>query len=94
MNEKRIVHEFSQIIDDDMFSTARTFDNKSLFINNFNKNLLGFDISTRKQVSNNIGIHGGLCVVTYDNKFLITDDNECYCKFTKWSIRTKKRLYT
>ena len=58
------------------------------------------DISTCKQV-NSFNIKSVVwCVVTHDNKFLITIANEEKFKIgeifivTKWSIRTKKLLHT
>ena len=52
------------------------------------------DISIRKQI-NSFNVKSAVfCVVTHDNKFLITADRGQPCNLTKWSIRTKKRLHT
>ena len=93
MNEKRIVHDFGQILDDDISSMATTFDNKYLFVCDGKCDFREFDISTRTQVKN-FGVTNAVsCVVTYDNQFLITAEGQTYCKLTKWSI-PKRQLHT
>ena len=74
MNEKRIVHEFGKILGFGISSMATTFDNKYLFVCDGN-DFIEFDISTRTQV-NNFEVRSAVqcCVVTYDNQFLITSD--------------------
>ena len=51
------------------------------------------DISTFKQVSSFNEKNVKKCAVTYDNKFLITCENEDNCVLTIWSIRSKKQLH-
>ena len=51
-------------------------------------------IPTRKQV-NSFAVKSALCcVVTHDNKFLVTAENGENGPLTKWSVRSKKQLHT
>ena len=52
------------------------------------------DISRRKQINSYKIKSAVLFLVTHDNKFLVTAKDEYNCVLTKWSIRTKKQLYT
>ena len=52
------------------------------------------DILTHKQANRFNVKSARCCVVTHDNKFLITASNEDNCLLTKWSIRAKKQLNT
>ena len=63
------------------------------------------DILTRKQVNSLPVKSATCCVVTYDNKFLVTaeyvsryypttDEDKKKGKLTKWSIQSKKQLHT
>ena len=52
------------------------------------------DIPTRSQV-NSLPVKSAVCcVVTHNNKFLITAESAFNGCLTKWSIRSKKELYT
>ena len=55
------------------------------------------DISTRKQIKNFPVKNAKCCVVTFDNKFLVTAEDQIdfagNCILTKWSIRSKKQLH-
>ena len=91
MNEKKIAYNFGKILDAGIHSMAATFDNKYLLVCS-ESGLREVDISTRNQV-NNFGVKNARkCVVTYDNKFLITSSNGSYVKLTKQSIQTKHEL--
>ena len=52
------------------------------------------DISTRKKVNSLPVKSARYCVLTFDNKFLITADSEKNGVLTKWLIRSKKLLHT
>ena len=52
------------------------------------------DISTFKQLKSFLVKSARCCVVTFDNRFLITAANEENCVLTKWSVRSKKQLHT
>ena len=52
------------------------------------------DISTRKLLNTFPVKSAQFCVVTFDNKFLVTAEHGMECRLTKWSVRTKKELYT
>ena len=94
INEKRISHDFCQILDDDIFSMATTFDNKYLFLCTAISGFREINIRTHKQV-NKTGVENvWKCVVTYDNRFLITSTARENPKLTKWSIQTKQQLHT
>ena len=51
------------------------------------------DIPTRKQVNSFNVKNAVCCVVTNDNKSLITAENKKYCFLTKWSVRSNKQLH-
>ena len=93
MSEKRIVHDFGQIFNDQYFnSMATTTDNKTLFVcSDIDGEFREFDISTHKKVNNFKVMNANCCVVTYDNQFLITAHKN---DLTKWSIQSKQQLYT
>ena len=94
MNEKRIVHEFGIIIFGEITSMATTFDNKILFVCSKNSDFREFDISTHNEVNTFEVKSPTLCVVTYDNQFLIITEGRFNCNLTKWSIQTKQKLHT
>ena len=52
------------------------------------------DISARKQINSFNVKSAKYCVVSHDNKSLITAEDGQNCLLTKWSIRSKKQLYT
>ena len=95
MNEKRIAHKFVKILNHGIVSMAATFDNKTFFVCDVNRNFREFDIATRNQV-HNFEIKSAIsCVVTYDNQFLITFNNDDESNnLIKWSIQTKQKLYS
>ena len=94
INEKVIVHDFGKISDCSVSSMTTTFDNKYLFVLSMAGGLTEIDTSTRNQVKN-FKLKGSIqCVVTYDNKFLITATEGSNTKLTKWSIQTKQLLHT
>ena len=91
IEKKTIHHKKTSSIG--LFSMAKTPDNKSQFVCNIG-DFRELDLSTHKQLIRfNVGFVV-LCVVTHDNKSLITASNEYNCYLTKWSLRTKKRLHT
>ena len=94
INEKRTVYDFGKKFNCFVSSMATTFDNKYLFVCDYDGEFREFDISTHNQV-NEFGVeNAGYCVVTYDNKFLITTPTRKNAKLTKQSIQTKQRLHT
>ena len=52
------------------------------------------DIKTLKQVNSLPVKSTGCCVLTFDNKFLVTAEHARNCNLTIWSLRTKKKLDT
>ena len=60
---------------------------------NNNGSFRELNISARKQVNSFNAESAVLCVVTHDNKFLITAKDRTPI-LTKWSVRTKKELHT
>ena len=94
--QKKTVHDFGRVfLDGEISSMTKTPDNKSQIVCDFYGYFKEFDISTRKQVSSfEVDSSKCCCIVTHDNKFLITAINELNCKLIKWSVRTKKKLYT
>ena len=94
MVEKKTVHDFGQIFDNAIVSLAKTYDNKSQFVCANDGGFQELDISTRKQVSNFNVKNARCCIVTYNNRFLITAEDNLNCNLTKWSIRAKKQLNT
>ena len=95
MKKLRIVHDFGIVLDNHISSMAKTFDNKSLFICDEDSGFREFDISSHMKLDSFAVRNAEYCIVTYDNKFLITcEGNLLGANLSKWSIRTKKQLYT
>ena len=83
-------------------SMAKTPDNKSQLYCDAQGHFIELDIPSRKKV-NSYEINGKRevkgksskrCVVTHDNKFLVTAEYGKNVHLTKWSVRTKKQLHT
>ena len=51
-------------------------------------------ISTHKQINSFPVYDARCCVLTHDNKYLITATHVMDCDITKWSLRSKKELHT
>ena len=79
---------------DEIQAMVKTPDNKTQFISDFDNDFKELDISTFKIVNSFKIKNVGCCVVSHDNKSLITAENLEKCVLRKWSIRTKKLLYT
>ena len=94
MDEKEIVYNFGKILDQGISSLATTFDNKTLFVCDYQCGFREFDIATHNQTKNFEVRKAACCVVTYDNQFLITAEYEKKCNLIKWSIQTKQELHT
>ena len=74
---------------------AKTLDNKSYFVTHERGGWIReLDIPTRKQVNRYKIKSEEFCVITNDNKFLITAGTRAYYFLIKWSIRAKKQLHT
>ena len=82
------------IAGEDISSMATTIDNKTLFVCDIKGSFREIDISTQKQVNNFNVKNAVFCVVTYDNKFLITAEDERNCNLTKWSIQEKGKYHS
>ena len=94
INEGRIAHDFGKILPMAISSMATTFDNKYLFVCCSQGGFTEFDLSTYKEV-NNFGVDDALyCLVTYDNKFLITTRGRNNAKLTKHSLQIKQQYHT
>ena len=90
----RVVHDFVKFIDFGIFWMAKTPDNKSQFVCSTKGGFRELDISTCEKVNSfNIKMIVSCCVITYDNKYLITADKKIKAVLTKWSVRTKKKLH-
>ena len=96
MNEKRIVRDFGQTFQENIYAMTKTFDNKSLFVSDCLGSFGEFDILTCKQVNKLEVKVLTFCVITCDNKFLVTSEYHEDTKteiLVKYSMRTKKQLY-
>ena len=95
MISKTIVYDDGRILDDIIFSIAKTNDNKSQFLCGYHTGFIEIHIPTRKKLRSYTKQRPSRCVVTHDNKFLVTYENKNGIGFiTKWSVRTKKKLHT
>ena len=97
------MHDFGKILSDSISSIATTSDNKYLFVCAENGSFKEFDITIHNQTSpwrsydqvNNFKVENAWkCVITYDNKFLITAPCGLIVKLTKHSMQTKEKLHT
>ena len=88
---KPIVYDLGKNSFDYIFSIAKTPDNKSQFVSSPNHNFREINIPSLREVYKLPNIGERICVVTYDNKILVTAYRY---KLTKLSIRTKQRLHT
>ena len=93
MISKTTVHE-QKIFTFHISSMTKTPDNKSQFVCCVSGGFVELDIPTRKQANSFNVKNTRVCVVTHDNKFLITTENKIRPNLTKWSIRSKKQLHT
>ena len=93
MTGKKSVHK-QKVLDDVIISMAKTTDNKSQFVCGSHGDFKELDITTLKQVNSFNVKSAKCCVVTYDNKYLITAEDAEGCNIKKWSIRSKKLLHT
>ena len=94
MIEKKTVNDLGKISNISPVSMAKTLDNKLQFVCDYYGYFKELDISTRKQV-NSFKVKSAICcVVTCDNKFVITAEDYTNSVLTKWAIRTKKQLHT
>ena len=91
---KKSVYDFGEVLDRYLFSLEKTLDNKSQFVCGYYGEFREFDISTRKKVNSFTVESARCCVVSHDNKFLITVEYGYNYILTKWSVRTKKQLHT
>ena len=94
MIKKEIVYDFGQISDNMITLIAKTLDNKSQYTCGHKGHFRELDISTYKQVNSYAVKNARFCLVTHDNKFLITAEHGNNGNLTKWSIRSKKELNT
>ena len=97
INEKKTVPYKNKFSARQISSMVKTSDNKSQFVCSIQNlephNLFKFDIPTSKQVKIFSFPSARHCVVTHDNKFLITATDEDNNVLTKWSIRSNKQLH-
>ena len=92
--ENKIVHNLDTTLNDAITLMDKTLDNKTQFVGFRNGGFKEFDIPTRKQVNSIPVKNARICVVTHNNKYLITATIGTNCNLTKWSVRTKKELHT
>ena len=91
--ENKIMYDYScKICDREITSMAKTSDNKTQYVCDYNGDTKEIDIRTHKQVKNFQVNNAVYCVVTHDNKSLIIAECGKNCWLTKWSIRSKKKL--
>ena len=94
MVENKTVHNFGRILHDPIRSMTVTLDNKSQLVCDINGGFIELHIPTRKQLNSLPVNKARVCVVTHNNKFLITAGSEKNCEFIQWSVPKNKRLQT
>ena len=72
MISETTVHNFGRILYENICSMAKTSDNKSQLLCDLDGRFKELDISKRKQIKSFPVKSSRYCVVTCDNKFLIT----------------------
>ena len=92
--EKKTIHDFGQIFENCIVSMVKTFDNKLQFICDNDGGFKQLDIITNKEVNSFQVKSARKCVLTCDEKFLITAEDKENCDLVKWSMRNKKQLHT
>ena len=92
--ENKIVHDYGKILKGHITSISKTSDNKSQLVCDNTCGFKELDISARKQVNSLPVKSAVVCVVTHDNKFLITAGGKNKSVLTKWSVRSKKLFNT
>ena len=71
---------------------AKSTDNLELFVGDLSDNLTVIDIRSHKKIASNFKI-ARCCLVTYDNKFLITGQGGEYGKvLTKYDMNSRTQL--
>ena len=92
MVENKIIHKFGETLNDGIYSMSKTFDNKSLFVCDWDGGFREFDISIHRQVKTFEAQNVKCCAITNDNKFIFTATKEPNCNLTKWKIQTKQSI--
>ena len=72
---EKTAHDLGKILDRKIHSIAKTPDNKSQFVSDFKGGFKELDIPTRKNLNSYPVKKVSFCVVTHDQKFLITVEN-------------------
>ena len=94
VTDKKVVHDFGQILNKTIVSMAKTVDNKYLFVSDDDGGFREIEIATRKQVNNFKIENARKCVVTYNNHFLFIAEDGKKCNLRKLSIQTNQQIHT
>ena len=90
INKNKIVRYFVKFASDDISSIQTTIDKKTLFVCDRRGGFRELNIRTNK-VTNFFGIENArCCLVTPDNKYLITAEDGKNKNLSKYSIETKQ----